>query len=348
MTEFRENQCHLLENAQQYFDTNLEDVCRRFDLTPTHDDSLIVAGALALRERADNPNVVLVTGDTGMRLRARRVGLAVAAMPEAHRLPPALDAEEQERRDVERKLEKIQSRRPSLLVQWQGDQRVLKPTLEPVTLWDDAEIEAKIRDRLERIGTPKRTHTILGNEVKNPSYEADVEKVKDYAERLRNYLERRRSVEQLHSLSVACIVAIDNKGMMPATDVRLALMFPEFVMLWEALPELPTGPAAPSISGKPMQLLGLPSLKITPPPLPKIPAVRNTSFSISHDERIVYLTVAKLMQTYREMLKTFWFTFPTAAEVRPFHVDFHLVADELLEASEDRLTVVPQTEPSTA
>jgi predicted ribonuclease YlaK len=74
-------------------------------------DHRIVAEALALTR--DNPNLVVLTGDTMARLLAQRVGLKVRPLPESWRLSAEADPRDKRIRDLEQRVNVLEkTRRP--------------------------------------------------------------------------------------------------------------------------------------------------------------------------------------------------------------------------------------------
>lgn len=329
--------------TMQFFSANVEDICRKHDLTPTSPDQVIVASALALKDRYQGGSVVLVTGDTGMRMTARRVGLTVVAMPEDLRLPQALDDEERQRREIERELKRYQSRKPAFDIGWAAGGSVLQASVSPVKAASTQEIEARVATRLQRIHLPQ-SHRVLNNSTaENPAYRDALSRIESFRSKYGEYVTKSEAFRLRDSLTIECAVSLTNQGTKPASDVRLRVTFPTFVTVLDRRTRSPIEPVAPSFGGGGLGSLSdgshVPQIPVFNPPLVTA-AVQNIRSWVEDDKRTVVLRVNKLHQSYNASTDPFFVLFGSPDEVQSFSPGYHLVADDLLEPLEGKLSIV--------
>ena len=317
--------------TMEYFHGNVEEMCRKHDLTSTHPDHLIVASALVLREHTPATHVVLVTGDTGMRMTARRVGLDVIPMPEEYRLPHALDDEERERREMERELQRIQARRPKLSLGWGEDLNpALRRTISPRQPLSDQEFDALVLVETNKpyiVGREDLEDLVITGTPRYPY---------GYAERCREYVTKLSQYRTANSLMFGMAVSVHNSGTNAATDVRLRLSFPRDIILLNQEPKTPRQPARHAET----DLVASYPPAMTTQLLADLNINKNVTSRVDENDKVLVMRIQKLRQMDSATSKEFFMQFASVDSVRPFEVTYHLVADELLEPIEGKLPII--------
>jgi len=106
-------------------------------LSNSRADDILIATMCAFRLANPSSRLVLITGDIGPRLKARRVHLEVATLPDTDRINEA-DPLEVENQRLQREVQRLTSRRPSLTVRIANGQgegaRLEVPALAPPPL----------------------------------------------------------------------------------------------------------------------------------------------------------------------------------------------------------------------
>jgi hypothetical protein len=101
------------------------------DLSPDVQDDHIIASMREFVEEHPDRTTLLVAGDTGLVLTARRSGLNYRYLDDAYRLPDEATAEQREIRDLKSRLSKLEKSSPELVVTIEGSndgELVLPPT----------------------------------------------------------------------------------------------------------------------------------------------------------------------------------------------------------------------------
>lgn len=327
--------------TMEFFSQSVDDICRENDLSPTVPDHVVIASAISIERLRGKGAVVLITGDTGMRMTARRVGLAVISMPESLRLPQALDEAERERRELERELQRFQSRRPQFTIGWAGEEKIIRVALTPHSKASPQALDQVTSQRVSKIALPPPY--ILGN-AENPRHADAVSRVTEFRKKFRKYVEDLDDARLRDSLTFETRISLKNLGTKPATDVRLRVEFPDGIVVADEKPKYPAQPAAPSFGVSLLDSLnpnlGLASFEtlIRHPIIPSAPG--NIRSWVENDGRTVVLRVTKLHQSYTASTDSLYISFDEAAGIRSFAAHFHLVADDVVEPIEGTLSVV--------
>jgi len=329
--------------TMEYFVGNLEDVCKVNDLTASYADHKIVASAILARERNADSTIVLVTGDTGMRMTGKSRGVDTIAMPEQYRLPHAVDEEERERRQLERELQKLQARKPVMSIGWGEDlDQVLRPAVTPTQPQAEAEIETKLSQAIKLL-RPTPSFRTSGTDPDDPRITEVQEVTSKYEHDYRQYLIKMANYQTKQSLTINATLRIENSGTKAATDVRLTVAFPQQLSIAEKRRVPPEEPQIPyqlrghaALTGL-HDLFGSRHLNDLSHLMP--PVKKNVESWVTGYE--VIMRIEKLQQSYSAPSRQFQITFGSVEDVGPCAVQYHLIADELLEPITGELSIVP-------
>lgn len=241
-----------------------EDVERR-GLNPSHPDDQLMALTLQLAE-AGVP-VHLVTGDRGLRLRAKAMKVPVFALPEDLRLPAEEDESARELRRLKAELERKQ--RPILKIEAErppnsGPLHSLGKVPDAVFIknlrtyefeWArerSYQAQAEVNERLALMD--------LNGELPEGSMlttSEPVEIARRYMDEVARYLEALETRLKTLSKIVAVKLIVENGGNAPANDVRLTLRWKvtdELNVLSDVV-ALPIAPARPFGGGASQKLI---------------------------------------------------------------------------------------------
>ena len=272
-------------------------------LNPGWADDVLMGTVLRFMGERPGQEVVLLTEDTGARLRASELGLDVRTMPEAWRLAETTDPLEAENAKLSRELERMRNARPALAVSFGGydeptDHKTFHLRPAPADL-DDAlsrkldelrlsypKLDASGRGETKaKPGTPAasiaRAMTQVGpSEGEYERYNRDVDSfLKAYAD----YMREMWSLQTEFARTIRFKVEIMNLGSSPAEDVDVHLHFPDGFLL-RGEDDLPYVPKEPRPPVKPRTLSEMLRLQVAVPdlypPRMTIPNASLSSFSI--------------------------------------------------------------------
>ncbi len=101
-------------------------------------DDHLIASCLTYRELEPSARIVVVSDDTGPRLKSRQHGFEVVSLPEEYKLPSALDAVEKERRQLQRRVQQLENRFPKLKLAFANEaDRFNATVLHPFTMAEE-------------------------------------------------------------------------------------------------------------------------------------------------------------------------------------------------------------------
>lgn len=239
-------------------------------LNPLWGDDVLLATALQYRENNPTLDVAILTEDTGVRLKAKQLGLQVFPPRDEWRLPSEPDPLETENRELLRRIADIEAPLPTLVVSLAGSEggdafeRFILPI--PPTPVDQAvaskmdEVRAKyppLSPAPPSIpgGVPASVASALKSlsGISPSEYDRYNKGLDPFFAEYERYLRALWDVRELQSRMIVFKVEIANTGSGPAEDVDIHLHFPDGFLLGE-LDELIDVPVAPSPPARPRSL----------------------------------------------------------------------------------------------
>jgi hypothetical protein len=321
------------------------------NLDPDWDDDHLIGSALLLAGEGDR--VVVVSDDTGARLRAAGVGIEAVALPDELRLPAERDEEQREFLRMRTELEALRSARPQVRVCFADGSDILRvdrsgppersaiaQSIERRTNEARTDVEAQLATWKAQ---PQNAFLMAGkNEVERFEKE-----VAEYPERIRQHLEAVARQREFEARSFEWHLVVENTGTAIATQIDVDLHFPDGFAL---TPIVEVDPLKPPRKPRPprsiMELMRdqshWPAL-VTPslprsvlrglggPPSPKIK--ETGSYHVEYP-------LEKVKHGHSEELGGILVIFPDFASIKSFGVAYRLTAAELPTAHEGRLDFV--------
>jgi hypothetical protein len=252
-------------------------------------DDRLIASAIELgQELGVAPKVV--TADRGLRLKLPPHGLAPVKLPDSLRLPEEPDEVERQLAQTTKELRALQSRIPSLVLQFTDKP---SPYLSALT----------------RPKPPEPPQRMFGVEVSHMEAHSYLSRHQRYSEQ---YLEWAAQVQRLFTVNLT----ISNEGTAVGTDILIVLTLPPFLSF---IPErmLVEKPDAPSwvglVSASPQIRRGF---KIGPSP------VTEATPLYSPDEPFVSFSVPKVVQGRGLKLDPIYLRFKDTEEIRDFDMSY--------------------------
>jgi hypothetical protein len=329
-----------------------------------YDDRLI---ASMLSYRAENPDsrIILVSDDTGPRVKAHAFGIAARTLPEEYRLPRQPDPYEKELRKLKRKVQILEAAQPNLCIQY-ADGKVFHRFVLQRGLEGDRESAVRARLEEERRRWPKRSvqrHTgpVSIADVARLSRISDDERerynteVEQYLRAFEAFLRKDWEVQVRESRALTLELFLANDGGSPAEDIDILLHFPDGFSVFDpaetnnplACPSPPVEPRPPRTASEILaEALLTPTFNAPRLEYPLFdtsdivsgnvsgPSIRRSN---SYD---VSFHIERLKQNLREALPAIGILFHSDDGAASFKVPFRINAAELPEDETGEVHVV--------
>lgn len=333
------------------------------------DDNLIASVLSLDTETCGTP--VLITGDTGPRIKAGRLNLKCMGLPAEYKAESALSDVEKENRRLQQKIDRLENRLPELDLVFEEDQKHCEFQVSEYDPLTEEVIDAKVEEIKEQypkkeyqpIQKPENAETV-GEILKSmeasmaplsrPS-EQQIERyndrLDDFYEQHRKYLETQEVIKDVKGRMITLDIVITNTGSAPAEDIDVFMHFPDGFRLFsdENLPEMdidePQPPKEPK-GGFPNIGAGLAGMTdparhiqtptVTPPGNVSSPNIEETN---SYE---VDFSVRKLKHNMRESCGPFYVVFDSAEDASSFSIDYRINTADLPDDTEGKLHVVVQ------
>jgi len=236
-------------------------------------DDHLIAALIELQAEALPSPVVLLTRDTGLKLKARGHGFSVATLPDTALLPEEALPSEKRIKELEAQVRELENARPKLRLTFPGATNNLALRFQSAKTLSDADIASrmaelsneypKMRESAKTTtpadGTPVSLYTLFNGASQLAVI--DPESIKRYNEDLdtffsnyEKYLRKLALFYAWESQTAAINLVLFNDGSKPADDVDIFMHFPDGFELFEE-DEYDKEPEAPKPPRKPKSIL---------------------------------------------------------------------------------------------
>lgn len=216
-----------------FSDSSIEEVdWEALRLNSSNYDDRIIAATLALKDKSTGDEVLIVTADFGMKLKAKGHGIKIVSPPDDWKRETK-DSRDKEIAGLRNKLQKFQNAMPDVqLLLSTGDELVPILKISKVKLLEgvltDEDIEIKLDKERKELKSIGAVHPYLKNtmwdiptsEIKR--YDGEVD---EYIGKYSRYLSDLKRVQELR-LTIEISPVLINKGSSPAEDIDIFLYFP--------------------------------------------------------------------------------------------------------------------------
>lgn len=335
------------------------------------DDNLI-ASVLSLDPEI-RETAVLITGDTGPRLKARRLDLRCMGLPEEYKAESALSEVEKENRRLQQKVDRLENRLPELDLVFGGGQKHCEFQVSGYDPLTEEAIDAKVEEikkqypkkeyqptqkpeNVETVGEilkSMKTGMAPLSRLSEQQIERYNDRLDDFYEEYRKYLEAQEVVKDVKGRMIALDVIITNTGSAPAEDIDVFMHFPGGFKLFsdENLPEMeidePQPPKEPKggFSNVGAGLTGMtdPSRYIDTPTVRQPGNVSSPNIEETNSYEVDF-SVRRLKHNMRESCGPLYVVFDSAEDASSFSIDYRINAADLPDDTEGKLHVVVQRE----
>lgn len=354
---------HIDEPSLSFTDYGLRD--------DVNDDHLI-ACCIERKSLEYDEKVVLITGDTGPRIKAHKHDIEFFDLEESLKLPNSDDEDEKEKKELENKLQKLQNSIPNLQLGFKdGDQHIIFKISEPIEI-DRRKVEEKIEELKSeypkqfpekpdldlppglshQLAQIRRSASLMPGFGKpsEEEYERYNSELDDYFKSYEEYFYKVAELKNKEIRTIKIEVVLFNRGTAPASDIDIFMHFPDGFILHneDDLPdpiEPPNPPIEPMSSlekmnsysfGLPLSHAYRPNYSNIPISNPNISSV-NIKKSNSYD---VEYSVMKLKQHLNAPCDVLYVYFEERKDINSFGIDYRINAANIPHEIKGKLNVV--------
>ena len=312
-------------------------------------DDWLIASALEFRQNSPGSEVVLLTADVGLKLKARAHSLRAESLPDVFKLPDVPDDTERHLNDLTRQLKEMEAAAPSLVLAFSGALKRIEVSLSPAPApLDEAVMEERIRAQRAYLLAPTSPGPLALLGIVNSQYETTRYKqaVDRYCDKYREYLVADSRYEDRASRTIELNLELSNTGRQPAEDIDITMHFPDGLRPGnkEGKPGRPQEPSPPDPLGSAFGAVG----PIVPPGLSSlwkgnrpihVPNV--SSFHIRKTKSYeVTAHVGRLKHSMTVSLDALYLCFDSFDGAGSFGIPFLINAGNMQNVVEGRLDVV--------
>ena len=319
-------------------------------------DDRIIASILEQKNYFNN--IILISSDLGLKLKARNKEIKCISLPDEYLLKIKKDKRQKEIEKLRNKIAFLENRLPILKLKILADNEpadFIKITINRVTNPSKDELMKKVRvikDELKYKPAQKfgiLTDLLLYTKDEIERYEKDLDK---YTEGMLKYYQEEYKFKEIQSRLIELKFVIINVGNQPAEDIEIFTNFPDgFVMFSEdELPKKPKEAEKPIPPRSTIDMLSKISYmpktafpNLTIPSIDNVGINRNLS-SGPHirktDSYEVNYRVDKLKHGIQKYLKPVYVLFESFDQAKPFNISYTILADNLPEPSNGNLNIV--------
>lgn len=316
-------------------------------LDPAHQDTQIIYAIKKYCLAKPDCKPVLVTGDFGMEALCAGASLPCLLLDDAYRLPLVADEDRKRLQQAQQELERLRNRLPILALSAEKPDDRRKELadscdllLEPASSPDDLESEMAevMRQNAKLSADTLRGFLAAVTRTTPDEYNKEIENFyRDY----RQYLLRRKEMEEKRSRTAYFDLWLWNGGTAPASGIEAMIVFPDILeavvnTAKEHEPKPPSPPALPL--ERLSQELAFPSfnlprdMQLGPSNISNPKITRGSGFRITIDVR-------QLDHSHGYRLGSFGARFASLDSVTDFGIDYSVFARELPDPSRGKLVL---------
>lgn len=333
-------------------------------------DDHLIACCIERKLLEYNEKVVLVTSDTGPRIKAHKHKIEFLDLDEGLKLPSSDGEVEKEKKELENRIQKLQNSIPDLQLGFKdGAQHIKFKISEPIEI-----NKRKVEEKIEELKTeypkqfpeepdlpPGLSHQLaqiqrsasMMSSFGKPSkeeYERYNSELYDYYKSYEDYLYKVFELKNKEIRTIKIEVLLFNRGTAPAHDIDVFMYFPDgFILLSED--ELPESIEPPNPPIEPMSSLEKLNSRSFAPLLSNIHRPNYSNIPISNpnissvnikktNSYDVEFSVMKLKQHLNAPCDVIYAYFEEREDINSFGIDYRINAANIPHEIEGRLNVV--------
>lgn len=224
------------------------------NLSKSHQDNHLLASILNFKIEPGDEKI-LITNDTGARLRAKNLNIQCLKMPENYMLAEELDESETKIRNLQTENEKLKNNFPKVSLSFKDSKNLLVHTVIELEKAEFMRKETQINRRDYPFYKKKADLSKFEQIALSPLTRVSDESVEAYNIKLQRYYNQYDEyLEELYKHNIyltSCLeieLILNNVGTSPAEDIDIHLHFPDG---FELTKKLEKGPALPDPPFKP-------------------------------------------------------------------------------------------------
>jgi rRNA-processing protein FCF1 len=336
-----EGSIHILQNnpRKDTFENNLLDIY-------TIDDR-ILASIIEFRQTSNDP-CILITNDTGPRLKAKSLGIVAKDLPQSLRLTTS-DSITKKLNIANKRIQKLENQIPNINVSFGNGEQFIEFKLENLEQIKDDEIKDKLAFLKNKY--PKMEHPSSKGQQGVFLLPPTVDQINSYNERLdvffgdfENYLIALNDYRIRMYLTKEIDFDLSNVGTVPAKALEAYFHFPDgmTVLSHRDLPDLPSEPKPPY---KPKNALDMkfivPSYSnvgLINPPSYDFPDFTSPSIKKTNSYEVTY-SIGDLKHHMRIKTNPIYISFDSLDQIKSFKIDYKILADNLPDPIQSSLNI---------
>jgi rRNA-processing protein FCF1 len=255
-------------------------------------DDCLLAEILFFRQNNTKAEILLVTNDLGLKVRAKHLSIKTFTLPEKFQVPPEIDEDKKKIQKLEKENSELKQKKPDLRLAFENKEikanyfikapetfnsfnnwielgaiRARYPKLEiPETALrlSDSELKEKLKSKSKNSKENLTNLILIFGDILTQTPVSEYERYNAEVEQFYNnylkYLEEIQNINNTKNLILECYVELINNGTAPAEDVDIFLKLPEssrFIYL-EEFPKDPIQPNPPEPPRPVVVILGEP------------------------------------------------------------------------------------------
>lgn len=208
----------------------------KYNLDPYVQDDRILAAIISFKEN-DNAEILILTDDINLRLKAKKFGIGIINLPEELSLTDEPDENEKEIKKLSNELLKYQKAAPDLIILFDNQTHTKEFSLKKPTIEKEEFIRQKMKEIKEKyplkvfpntnIHNPQLLNVVISGMYTEQDYMNYNDELKEYYIQYENYLAKKYTKESHNSHTLTIELLAANNGGSPADDIDIYFHFPD-------------------------------------------------------------------------------------------------------------------------
>ncbi len=335
-------------------------------------DDWVIASILEFKIESQEDAAVLVTGDVGLKVKAKTHDIQSVRLHEQYKLPEEEDQSQKRIRELEEQIRQLESGIPRLKLVFKDEANLLSaqfartPDLTGDTIRRRME---EIRGRYPKVDTAAELRNqelalMMTNGITSAQFDEYNIQIAKFWAAYEKHLQECAQFLDARQRRVKLELFLVNDGSCPAEDIDAFIHFPDGVDVYEERelpqpPEKPAPPAPPKLSSKKLgdflkkwnlvsefpENLARQLLVAPPKPSPTIYSNASRPYFQRSRSCDVRFKVKQLKHYFHESLSELYVSFPSWETVKSFEIDYSLLAANIPQRVKDTLRVVVEVKP---
>jgi len=304
-------------------------------------------------------NIILITSDLGLKLKASNKGIKCISLPFEYRIKIKKDKKQEEIEKLRNRITFLENKLPITKLKILADNKpveFINITISKIATPSEDELNGKLKAiRHELQFKPSSKNLGIFSDLllyTKDEIERYGEDLNEYIEEMYKYYQQEYKFKEIQSRLIELKFLIINEGSQPAEDIEIFMIFPDgFEMFSEdEIPKKPKEPEKPIPPRSTIDMLSKISyMPKTAFPNLTIPSINNVGINRNlssgphirkTDSYEVNYRIDKLKHGIQKHLKPVYVLFESIDQAKPFNISYTILADNLPEPSSGNLHIV--------